>query len=350
MTGGWIALLAATLLAACQPTDPRPPVARAASAHDLELGRKVYNFRCYYCHGYSGDARTLATSFLAPKPRDFTGAEAARLSREQIMRAIRDGRPGSAMAAFAGTLSDREIAAVADFIRDEFIRRKAENTRYHTTANGWPGHERYRAAFPFATGEIALGVPVDALTPEQAAGRRLFMNTCVSCHDRGRPTSDGTVWDMRAVSYPPNADACAGCHRYSAALHGWDEAKRARIAGVNKAYPAPGSPFASHDASPRPATLDDEERRGELLFQRNCTFCHAADGSGKNWIGAFLEPHPQDLSDRRFMSAMSRSRLEKSVREGVPGTSMPAWKSVLADDEIDALVAYLARTFGPLAD
>ena len=42
---------------------------------DIEAGRSVYNFRCYFCHGYSGDARTLAAEFLSPPPRDFTDTD-----------------------------------------------------------------------------------------------------------------------------------------------------------------------------------------------------------------------------------------------------------------------------------
>ena len=252
------------------------------------------------------------------------------------------------MAAFAGTLDETEIAAVADFVRSEFIERKAENTRYHTAANGWPDHERYRAAFPFALGEIALDAPAETLTPEQAAGRRLFATTCISCHDRGRPTRDALVWEMRALSYPPNIDACSGCHRYSEALHGRPVAE-SHVAQMKERAPVPRGPFDRHDHAPQVAGLSSAEKRGEDLFQKNCTFCHAADGSGKNWIGAFLEPHPRDLSDRAFMARRSRDELQAAIRDGVAGTSMPAWKSVLAERDIDALVAYLARAFGPLA-
>ena len=28
----------------------------------LAEGRAIYNFRCYFCHGYSGNARTVAAS------------------------------------------------------------------------------------------------------------------------------------------------------------------------------------------------------------------------------------------------------------------------------------------------
>lgn len=345
-----LALLAAVLLTACQPSERTLFARAAAGGADLEAGRKVYNFRCYYCHGYSGDARTLAASFLASKPRDFTAPEAAHLTREAMIQAIRDGREGTAMAAFADTLTATEIAAVTDFIRDEFVRKKAVNTRYHTPENGWAGHERYRAAFPFATGEIALDAPDENLTSEQTAGRRLFMATCMSCHDRGRVTEDGVTWQLHAVSYPPNVDACDGCHRYSAALKGHPAALNPQPAGSEAPGAAAKSPFERHDVTPRLSRLTAREQRGERVFQQNCTFCHAADGSGKNWIGVFLEPHPRDLADPGFLSRMTRKKLAAAIREGVPGTSMPAWKNVLKEEEVAALVAYLARAFGPLGD
>ena len=60
------------------------PYARAA-----ETGLAVYNRHCYFCHGYAGDARTVASSMLTPAPRDFT---ARPLGRERMLDALRRGR------------------------------------------------------------------------------------------------------------------------------------------------------------------------------------------------------------------------------------------------------------------
>jgi cytochrome c oxidase cbb3-type subunit 3 len=76
-------------------------VDNVATIQELELGRKIYNFRCYYCHGYSGNARTLAATFLTPKPVDFTSISPNNLSRERMMQSIQTGRPGTAMMSFA---------------------------------------------------------------------------------------------------------------------------------------------------------------------------------------------------------------------------------------------------------
>jgi cytochrome c oxidase cbb3-type subunit 3 len=89
------------------------------------------------------------------------------------------------------------------------------------------------------------------------------------------------------------------------------------------------------------------EQQGEALFQANCSFCHAADGTARNWIGSFMEPHPRDLTSPAAMSGMTQDRLRTVIHEGLPGTSMPAWKSVLSDPEIEAVIAYVGRAFHP---
>ncbi|MBF0283556.1 MAG: cytochrome c [Magnetococcales bacterium] len=97
------------------------------------------------------------------------------------------------------------------------------------------------------------------------------------------------------------------------------------------------------------AGLTASEQRGEALYQANCAFCHAADGTGRNWIGSFLEPHPRDLTQPEFMGGMPPGRLKQVIREGLPGTSMPAWGGVLSADQINDVTEYIARVFHPLA-
>ena len=121
-----------------------------------------------------------------------------------MIEAVTHGREGTAMQSFAETISASDIEAVVDFVRKEFMQEKAANTRYHTVENGWPNHERYKAAFPFALGEIAVDAVDESLTPEQRRGKQLFMSSCITCHDRARVNEEGVIWDTRAVSYPRN--------------------------------------------------------------------------------------------------------------------------------------------------
>jgi cytochrome c oxidase cbb3-type subunit III len=318
-------------LAACSERPAPPPAATAApKAEDLEAGRRIYNFRCYFCHGYSGNAETLASTYLNPRPRDFTKLTPDQLSREKMLDAVTHGRSGTAMKSFADILKPDEIAAVTDFVRHEFMLSKARNTSYHTKENGWADHERYAAAFPFATGTIKLDTPAEQLSPEQRAGRQLFMTACVSCHDRAKVENEGSPWDARALSYP----------RMGFQPGDWPPKQ---VDGV-----ASATPYHLHDRVPKLPGLTALEKRGEHLFQQNCAFCHAADGTGRNWIGTFLEPHPRDLTAPEFMSAITKEHLTNVIKEGLPNTSMPAWKSVLNDNDIEALLAYIGRAFHPI--
>ncbi len=214
-------LALALALAGCVERAP-PPIARGAAAAVVmagaqgadaahERGRAIWNFRCYFCHGYSGDARTLASTYLSPPPRDFTRESSRALTLPQMRAAIAQGKPGTAMKGFNGILDEADIAAVAGFVRREFIETGSANTRYHTAENGWPDHERHRAAFAFARGELALDTPSDQLDDEQRRGKRLFMSTCISCHDRGHVRDAGAAWETRALSYPRDA-YCTSCH------------------------------------------------------------------------------------------------------------------------------------------
>jgi cytochrome c oxidase cbb3-type subunit 3 len=239
---------------------------------------------------------------------------------------VTHGRNATAMKGFATLLSAADIAAVVDFVRQTFMAGKeGVNTYYHTAENGWPDHElRYGAAFPFALGEIPLDTPWESLTPRQREGKRLFMSGCITCHDRARVRNPGAIWDPRAVSFPRG-----GFHPGQAVTDA--------VSGA--------TPYARHDNAPSISDLTPQERQGEILFQKNCAFCHAADGTADNWIGHFLEPHPRNLTDAKAMANMNRVRIAEVIREGVPGTPMSAWKTVLNDQEIDAIIAYINRAF-----
>lgn len=293
----------------------------AAARH--EEGRELYNYRCYYCHGYSGNAKTLAASFMTPKPRDFSRTALDQLSRDMMIKTVTEGRKGTAMTSFTHYLNASEIETVVDFIRTEFMANQRENTRYHTKENGWPEHEKYEVAFPFALGITPLDKPESDMTVSEQRGLKLFLTSCISCHDRAVVNDEGEMWAARSVSYPRN--------NFS-----FTDFSKVDVDGTTSA-----SVFLRHEQLPQIDNDDQELVEGQSLFQENCAFCHGADGTGKNWIGSFLERRPRDLSNAEFLSYQTKESLKNAIREGVPNTSMPAWKSVLSDVQITHLVNYI---------
>lgn len=297
--------------------------AESPSGPTHERGREVYNFRCYFCHGYSGNGQTTASQYLTPRPRDFTATDPKQLSRESMLDAVTHGRAGSAMQSYAEILSQRDIAAVVDFVRSEFMLARAPNVRYHDARNGWSDHSRYADAFAFVRGEIGIDQPVHTLSAAQRRGRDLYLSTCVTCHDRRPHGTHEVEWKSRPLSYPLNGDT-----------------------PTNQPPRQTTNQYRIHERKPQVAGLDALERRGESLFQANCSFCHAADGTGKNWIGSFMEPPARNLTGND-LDGVTVERLAFVIREGLPGTSMPAWKNVLRPSEVKAVAAYVMRAFRP---
>ena len=84
----------------------------AAASQQQDPGKQLYEFYCYQCHAYAGNANTVAASYLSPRPRDFTRADPDVLTREKMLSALRNGRPGTAMTSFSRVLSDADIAAL----------------------------------------------------------------------------------------------------------------------------------------------------------------------------------------------------------------------------------------------
>ena len=50
------------------------------------------------------------------------------------------------------------------------------------------------------------------------------------------------------------------------------------------------------------------------------------------------------------MSGMTRERIGSVIRDGLDGTSMPAWGGVLDREQIDAVTQYIHEAIHPLAD
>lgn len=98
-------------------------------------------------------------------------------------------------------------------------------------------------------------------------------------------------------------------------------------------------------------TLDDEAVT--QIYMRRCAHCHGEEGDGEGPAAKFMYPLPRDFTLGVFKYKTthaddefpSDNDLRKTIRDGLPGTSMPAWKSILSDVEIDGLIKKI-KQFG----
>lgn len=83
----------------------------------------------------------------------------------------------------------------------------------------------------------------------------------------------------------------------------------------------------------------------EATYKALCLRCHGEKGDGLGPIAEHLDPAPRDLTKVGFMNSKSMERLMASVRNGVGGTSMPAWGRILDEARAKSLLDYIQTTF-----
>lgn len=87
---------------------------------------------------------------------------------------------------------------------------------------------------------------------------------------------------------------------------------------------------------------------GYAVYRRHCLHCHGVSGAGDGPTAAFLYPTPRDYRRGKFKFTSTpngapphRDDLIRTVSNGLHGTSMPAFHSLLSEDEIKQVVDYV---------
>ena len=289
----------------------------------IAQGAAIYQRHCVVCHGEDGRANTAAGRLLAPRPRAFADpVEMARVTYDRMYHAIKEGRPGTAMAPWQTVLSDVEIGAVIDYIR--------------TLAPS--------GAHSLTDQELSLEV-----------GRRLYQHSCVVCHGAdGRANTEAA----QVLDPPPRNFA--------------DPIEMARV-DDGRMYLAvtkgrPGTGMASWEHVMVPAEIIDTMRYirtleqplpagmsrvdldltvGRGIYAEHCVACHGERGDGNTPLAANLEPHPRDFTDATAMGAVSDQVLRHAIINGRPGTAMAPWRDILNEEDIRRVILFIRRTFQP---
>lgn len=87
--------------------------------------------------------------------------------------------------------------------------------------------------------------------------------------------------------------------------------------------------------------------RGQAIYQERCVQCHGVSGDGKGPSGHFMYPRPRDYRKGIFKFTSTpfgyrplRDDLVRTVKQGIRGTSMPAFP-LLSQSDIQAVVDYV---------
>lgn len=339
----WKSLIVVACLAAGAASDAW---AQSPAPH-LDAAR-LYHDYCSVCHGDHGNGKSHAARDLKPPPRDFTTPQSAtELTRTRMVASIREGRPGTAMAAWKTQLTDTQIGALTDYIRDRFMvptayDRSNEGRRvyaeYCSVCHGDRGNGRSRAA--------------PSLDPKPrdftaaAARRELTRERMIFSTSYGRPNTAMAGWKAQltdrqiaaVVDYVRTTFMDLGGDAAPAAGHG--TSSPGRLAS------ATNRPNHAVDFSrPFPMGLKGRRDRGQAMYLANCVPCHGVQGNGKGPRAFFILPRPRDFTHPAVRASFNRPRLYRAIAKGVLGAEMPAWEKVLNPQEIADIAEYMLGAF-----
>lgn len=269
------------------------------------LGKASENYarRCLACHGVSGDGNGPAAVTLIPKPRDyrkgvfkFTSTPyGQRPRREDLVRTIRRGIPGTSMPSFE-LLPKDEIDALAEYVQVLAMR-----------------------------GEYQSALALEA--PE-------YWDDAVSAvREEKKPIDlEKASREFRKAFIPVAGESLV------AIVGRWEKA--------NEQIVTP--------STPQPVFTAERVVRGRALFldqAAGCMKCHGADGRGQtpeNLRGDLKDAwgHPTQAAD--LTSGLLRGGSEpidiyRRIHSGINGTPMPAFSNIFAKepDRIWDAVAYV---------
>jgi mono/diheme cytochrome c family protein len=306
-----VSLISTTALAA-QPSAPSVQ----------ERGKALYERNCAVCHGNNGQADTPVGKLLIPRPRNFADPiEMARVTVDRMYRAIKDGRPGTAMAAWKQVLTEIEIGDVIDYIHS------------FTSA--------------------ARTAPLSAERMSLEVGSRIYARECAYCHGTdGRADTEVA----KVLSPPPRnlADPVVMARlddgriymaiyrgRPGTAMGGRGELLApAEIIDVMRYVRTLVRPLP---AGMTPAQLD--VRVGEQIYRQGCIACHGEEGNGHTSLGQHLVPPPRDFTRTSEMAARSDNDLAQSITHGVAGTAMAPWDGVLNKEDVRRVILFIRQSF-----
>lgn len=101
----------------------------------------------------------------------------------------------------------------------------------------------------------------------------------------------------------------------------------------------------------KPKLVESESPRhlahGQAVYLNQCAGCHGVTGDGQGPAAKFLDPPPRDYRLGKFKftstprgSKPRRADLERILRVGAKGTSMPSFR-FMAEDDVNAVIDYV---------
>ena len=109
--------------------------------------------------------------------------------------------------------------------------------------------------------------------------------------------------------------------------------------------PATVKPASADMTLPLPRGLKGDPDKAAVFFMQNCATCHGASGDGEGPRAYFINPPPRNFLLESSRQRLNRPELFDAISIGRTGSEMPAWRTVLSEQEIADLAEFVFQTF-----
>ena len=284
----------------------------------VQRGRQLFFEKaCYGCHRIEG----LSNGTLGPDLSDVGKKYKINYLWEHTVNP-RAFQPTSFMPKF--DLADDELKALTIFLKSR------RGINFAETSLG-----QYRARLQQTKLEIPSKDKGEAL-PSAARGEQLISErSCTACHKLG--DRDGHI--APDLSYE-------GLIRDEDWMMAHFREPKSRVPdSIMPVFGFGDADFRSITAYLKTRNTPPPFKSGEEIYKNLCTRCHGEKGDGKGVTYLYLDPAPRDLTKAAFMNSKSEDRFLQSLKNGVPGTSMPPWEHALTEEQRRAVLTYVFQTF-----
>lgn len=306
----WDAATGEAVLASAPETAPAAGDSCSIDAGStLRNGRVLYMRHCSHCHGTAGDGNGPTAQYLVPRPRDYrhgvfkftSTIDSARATRDDLLRILKYGIPGTYMPSFL-LMKDDELDALVEYVR--FLAMRGEYERK-------------------LVNELSSDYSIKALEQTRK--------------DEARADIVAELSDFLKDELPGAAEAAG-----DELAELWNSAETEESRVIPSVPRIPDSP--------------ESRRRGRELYVSkniNCANCHGIDGAGNGPQTLAYDKHPEtgELRERAglhdtwgnlnqprnlhtgiFRGGRRPIDVFSRIFSGIKGSAMPAHKAVPHED------------------
>ena len=197
-------------------------------------------------------------------------------------------------------------------------------------------------------------MPVFAEPPPAYEGRRLYVSHCLLCHGQ-TGQGDGPLAKAMQIS-PANLTTTVRSRSDTILKKIITGEGRQTITGrdrhniLSDAMPEWKNVFNDQQVTALIAYLRflgnskhelmGDPMLGMRLYKNYCQICHGEEGDGNGIMTQMMGITPMDHTNSNETNLLDNEQLSQSIMAG-KGRFMPAWKGILSETDVEALVSYI---------